>query len=295
MNIDTEPPPARNFNLFNGREIRRNDVIHLCEFLQEERVDGALKVLRRGYPQLEHPNVSECVGEEFRIQSDIVTGRLVERFFENLDSFGKENGRITVILPLRAGVAFAKHFLEARKNGRNINFVLSDISRDEDTAEPIDREQFGEIEESDIVEVADPMFATGGTIAASLSLAKKAGVKESRLHVLSVVAAPIGIKKVKNEFKEVSILTAAIDDKLNGDAYIVPGLGDYGNKWCANLSDKEIILLMDLCDNKYVFLKILRRFKMVDEEDGDRKQEFSKLFSMYKQMEKRRKTAQPNW
>lgn len=76
--------------------------------------------------------------------------------------------------------------------------------------------------------IIDPMLATGNSMIATIDLLKKAGCKEIRAMVL--VAAPEGIKAVNNAHPDVEIYTAAIDQGLDSNSYIVPGLGDAGDK-----------------------------------------------------------------
>lgn len=82
--------------------------------------------------------------------------------------------------------------------------------------------------ESRIVIVCDPMLATGGSAADALTLLKKRGCKNIRL--MCLVAAPEGIKKVQETHPDVDIFVAAVDEKLNEHAYILPGLGDAGDR-----------------------------------------------------------------
>src|SRR5690606_30437250 len=76
--------------------------------------------------------------------------------------------------------------------------------------------------------IIDPMLATGNSMIATIDLQKKAGCKEIRAMVL--VAAPEGIKAVNDAHPDVEIYTAAIDQGLDSNSYIVPGLGDAGDK-----------------------------------------------------------------
>lgn len=82
--------------------------------------------------------------------------------------------------------------------------------------------------ENRIVIVADPMLATGGSASDALTMLKKRGCKSIRL--MCLVSAPEGLKKVQNDHPDVDIYTAAIDEKLNDHAYILPGLGDAGDR-----------------------------------------------------------------
>ena len=79
-----------------------------------------------------------------------------------------------------------------------------------------------------IVIVVDPMLATGGSACDALKSLKKSGCKQIRL--MCLVAAPEGVAKVREEHPDVDIYLAALDERLNEHAYIVPGLGDAGDR-----------------------------------------------------------------
>ena len=82
--------------------------------------------------------------------------------------------------------------------------------------------------EERIVIVVDPMLATGGSASDAISKLKERGVASIRL--MCLVAAPEGVKKVQEDHPDVDIYAAALDEKLNENAYIVPGLGDAGDR-----------------------------------------------------------------
>ena len=100
---------------------------------------------------------------------------------------------------------------------------------DEKTLKPV--EYFCKLPE-DIAEreviVVDPMLATGGSSVDALTLLKKRGAKNLRL--VCLIAAPEGIEFVQKEHPDVDIYIASIDEKLNENGYIVPGLGDAGDR-----------------------------------------------------------------
>ena len=79
-----------------------------------------------------------------------------------------------------------------------------------------------------LVIVTDPMLATGGSACDAIEMLKERGCHNIRL--MCLVAVPEGIKKVQTEHPDVDIYVAAVDDHLNADAYIVPGLGDAGDR-----------------------------------------------------------------
>ncbi len=76
--------------------------------------------------------------------------------------------------------------------------------------------------------ICDPMLATGGSAAGAIDILKKKGVTQIKL--LCLVAAPEGVEKLQKQHPDVEIYTAALDEKLNEHAYIIPGLGDAGDR-----------------------------------------------------------------
>ena len=76
--------------------------------------------------------------------------------------------------------------------------------------------------------VLDPMLATGGSACDTIAMLKEDGVK--KIKFLCIIAAPEGIKKLEEVHPDVQIFAAAVDEKLNENAYIVPGLGDAGDR-----------------------------------------------------------------
>lgn len=82
--------------------------------------------------------------------------------------------------------------------------------------------------ENDTILLVDPMLATGGSAIDAIGYLKKQGVRTIRF--MCLIAAPEGIMAVQDEHPEVPIITASIDERLNEDAYIIPGLGDAGDR-----------------------------------------------------------------
>ena len=92
-------------------------------------------------------------------------------------------------------------------------------------------EYYKKLPKRDAVDVAlilDPMLATGGSALAAIEAMKRWGVK--RIKLLCMIAAPEGVKKVTRRYPDVQIYVCAIDQKLNARGYIVPGLGDAGDR-----------------------------------------------------------------
>ena len=103
------------------------------------------------------------------------------------------------------------------------------LYRDERTLEPVEYfAKFPKNLEDSVVMVLDPMLATGGSACAALDLIKKRGAKTIKL--VNLVAAPEGVKYIEEHHPDVDIYLAALDEKLNDIGYIVPGLGDAGDR-----------------------------------------------------------------
>ncbi len=128
---------------------------------------------------------------------------------------------------LRAGLILAEAAQELIEHARIYHIGLR---RDEETWEAIS--YYAKLPETlpadSKVYILDPMLATGGSAEAAISVFAKHGVES--IHMVSFVAAPEGIKRVLDKFPKVSITAAAVDDCLNEHAYIVPGLGDAGDR-----------------------------------------------------------------
>ena len=136
-------------------------------------------------------------------------------------------GRKLAIVPiLRAGMGMVEglHTLVPVAKVGHIG-----LYRNEETHEPV--VYFCKLPEDiqdRMVIVTDPMLATGGSSCDALSMLKERGCKNIRL--MCLVAAPEGVARVQKEHPDVDIFVAAVDDHLNEDAYIVPGLGDAGDR-----------------------------------------------------------------
>lgn len=134
--------------------------------------------------------------------------------------------KVTVVPILRAGLGMLDGVLELLPSAK---ISVVGLYRDEETLEPVSYfdKLAGDIDQR-MALVIDPMLATGGSMNATIDLLKQAGCTSIRALVL--VAAPEGIKAVQQEHPDVDIYTASIDDHLNEAGYIIPGLGDAGDK-----------------------------------------------------------------
>lgn len=77
----------------------------------------------------------------------------------------------------------------------------------------------------------DPMLATGGSAVCAIQVLVDAGVKEESIVFVNVLSCPEGLKNVFEKFPKVRVVTTMIDDSLNSSKYIVPGLGDFGDRY----------------------------------------------------------------
>lgn len=133
---------------------------------------------------------------------------------------------IIVVPVLRAGIGMLNSVCEIMPTAKT-GFI--GLYRDHDTKLPIEYySKLPAASDDALVLLVDPMLATGGSTNAAIDLIKKDGYKQ--IVVLSVVAAPEGIATVENAHSDVDIYCAAIDECLNEDKYIVPGLGDAGDR-----------------------------------------------------------------
>ena len=132
-----------------------------------------------------------------------------------------------VVVPiLRAGVGMLKGILDLVPTAR-VGFI--GLYRDEETKEPVAYYQKLPPQiEGGMCIVIDPMLATGGSTVAALDLLKEQGA--SNIVVVCIVTCPEGIKTVEDAHPDVQIFTASIDDRLDRNKYIVPGLGDAGDR-----------------------------------------------------------------
>ncbi|MDP4983634.1 uracil phosphoribosyltransferase [Pseudoalteromonas tunicata] len=134
--------------------------------------------------------------------------------------------KLTVVPILRAGIGMLDGVLELIPSAK---ISVVGIYRNEETLEPVS--YFEKLVPDLAMRTAfiiDPMLATAGSLIATIDLLKQAGC--TSIKALVLVAAPEGIKKVSQAHPDVTVLTAAIDSHLNEQGYIIPGLGDAGDK-----------------------------------------------------------------
>src|SRR5262252_4177710 len=133
---------------------------------------------------------------------------------------------VVVVPVLRAGLGMLDAVLELVPSAR-VGYI--GLQRDEQTA--IASRYYSKLPhglKDSYVLMIDPMLATGGSASAALELLRQAGA--SRIRIVCIVAAPEGVEVVEREHPDVEIYTPVVDSHLNAQKYIVPGLGDFGDR-----------------------------------------------------------------
>ena len=134
--------------------------------------------------------------------------------------------KLAVVPILRAGLGMVDGMVSMMPN---VKVGHVGLFRDPATLEPVKYyfKMPPDIEERDVI-VVDPMLATGGSAPAAVTFLKEVGVKHIKL--MCIIGAPEGVAVIRADHPDVDLFVAAVDEKLNENAYIVPGLGDAGDR-----------------------------------------------------------------
>lgn len=155
-----------------------------------------------------------------------LTSRSIETPLQPMQSPVLEGKKLALISILRAGNGLLDGILDLIPAAR-VGFV--GLYRDEKTLQPVQYYfKVPEALEDRLVITVDPMLATGNSSVAAIDLLKKAGA--TNLRFMCLLAAPEGVARMKEAHPDVPIITASVDEKLNEHGYIVPGLGDAGDR-----------------------------------------------------------------
>ena len=155
-----------------------------------------------------------------------VTQKTIETPIQTMQSPTLDGRKLALVSILRAGNGLLDGMLELIPSAR-VGFV--GLYRDEETLKPV--QYYFKVPDhlsERMVIAVDPMLATGNSSVAAIDLLKEAGAKNIRF--LCLLAAPEGVAKMKEVHPDVPIVTAALDSHLNENGYIVPGLGDAGDR-----------------------------------------------------------------
>ena len=156
----------------------------------------------------------------------ITEKKVIEGWAGKVEIEGIKGKKITIVPILRAGLGMMDGVLDLIPSAK---VSVVGFYRNEETLKPVQYYvKTASAMEERIALILDPMLATGGTLIATIDLLKKAGCK--KIKGLFLVAAPEGLAKVKEKHPDVDIYTASVDECLNHIGYILPGLGDAGDK-----------------------------------------------------------------
>lgn len=135
-----------------------------------------------------------------------------------------------ILVPiLRSGITMLPAFLQYFEHAP---IGIVGLKRDERTAQAhLYYQNFPPIRAIDNIIILDPMIATGGTGIATITLLKEHNIREDHIYFASLISSQEGITAIKNQFPAVTIITAAQDKELNPQKFIVPGLGDFGDRF----------------------------------------------------------------
>ena len=155
-----------------------------------------------------------------------LTTKQIETPMQVMDAPVLEGKKLALVSILRAGNGMLDGVLELIPGAR-VGFV--GLYRDEETLEPVQYYfKVPESMEDRLVIAVDPMLATGNSSAAAIDLLKQAGATNIRF--MCLLAAPEGVARMKEAHPDVPIVTASLDKQLNEKGYIIPGLGDAGDR-----------------------------------------------------------------
>jgi uracil phosphoribosyltransferase len=134
--------------------------------------------------------------------------------------------KVAVVVVLRAGLGMLETVVDLIPVAR-VGFI--GLYRNEDTLEPVEyySKLPGDLEERDVL-MLDPMLATGGSASAALAECTRLGAR--RMSLLSIVAAPEGVDRIEADHPTVTVYTVCVDSRLDEAGYILPGLGDAGDR-----------------------------------------------------------------
>ena len=169
--------------------------------------------------------ISQLLAYEVTRELDMTTKR-IDTPMQPMDAPVLDGKKLALISILRAGNGLLDGVLELIPSAR-VGFV--GLYRDEQTLQPVQYYfKVPDALEDRLVIAVDPMLATGNSSVAAIDLLKKAGATNIRF--LCLLAAPEGVARMKEAHPDVPIVTASLDEKLNESGYIVPGLGDAGDR-----------------------------------------------------------------
>lgn len=212
-------------------------------------IDSSLTILR--------DKTTSC--KEFQEETDNITKALALKVGAFLPTVQKEINTPTMI-SFNGGVALQKNpiFVPILRSGlcllptfqrffKGASVGMMGLKRNEKTADPmLYYSNLPEIKKDDIIIVLEPMLATGGSLELAISHLKKSGATEENIFIVTIVGVRQGIDRLLKKYPAIRIILAALDFHLNEKWYIVPGLGDFGDRYFGNDSEPEFEVLQRL-------------------------------------------------
>ena len=224
--------------LFSHRDQSRASLVRIAAHFDEVVHFGPVVERFKSLGYLVGLNIMQMAGRESALVSEVAGtveswGTVDMLYFA--DSLGSMDAvevdrikgkKITVVPILRAGLGMMDGVLDLIPSAR---VSVVGLYRNEETLEPVAYfQKFTRQIEDRTAMILDPMLATGGSLIATIDMLKEAGCK--RIKGLFLVAAPEGIANLQEKHPDVDIYVASVDEKLNEVGYIIPGLGDAGDK-----------------------------------------------------------------
>ena len=190
------------FTIIRNKDTKRNEFLFYSERVIRLLIEEALNLLPTQKKTVTTPTEAQFTGSEFV-------------------------GKLCAVPIVRAGESMEKAVREVCRAIR-IGKIL--IQRDEETTLPklIYHKLPEDIAKRHVL-LLDPMLATGGSVCKAIEVLKENGVPEDKIIFINLISAPEGIANFQNYAPGVKIITGFIDPKLNDKAYIIPGLGDFGD------------------------------------------------------------------
>lgn len=179
---------------------------------------------------------------EFRGASDALASMLATRVAQEIPTAaiaietpcgptqGAEPVYDIVLVPvMRSGTVLLQSFLQIFQDAK-VGFVL--LQRDETTALPtFYYDKLPAITQNTRIIILEPMLATGGSLDTTISLLNQRGIPNEHITIVNVICATEGLQRIKRDFPGVNLFYVAEDSELNDKKFIVPGLGDYGDRY----------------------------------------------------------------
>lgn len=166
---------------------------------------------------------------EFRRAADDVCGKLMRDMQKNLEGKGVDPKSVVIVIILRAAIAFMGAAIAAFPDAP---IGVLGMKRDERTLAPYwYYENLPPISGASTIVILDPMLATGGSVGTAVERLQTRGADLARIHFVGVVGVPMGVASLTSLIPKENIVLGAVDEKLDDHGMIVPGLGDFGDRY----------------------------------------------------------------